>query len=74
VILTSQSSREVAERQATRIANLIPEERIDYVQMRVPGQSGLRYVVQVGRPTRVEAEALCQQLKAQGAACMVLRN
>jgi hypothetical protein len=74
VILTAQTSREAAERQAARITGVIPEERIDYVEMRVPGQLGLRHVAQVGRATRGDAEELCEQLKAQGTACMVLRN
>ena len=74
VVLAALDSREAAERQAARVGALIPEERIDHVRMRVPGRADRRHVAQVGRDTRDEAEALCRQLRAEGAVCMVLRN
>ena len=74
VVLAALDSREAAERQAARVGALIPGERIDHVRMRVPGRADRRHVAQVGRDTREEAEALCRQLRAEGAVCMVLRN
>ncbi|TNC47725.1 lytic transglycosylase domain-containing protein [Rubellimicrobium rubrum] len=74
VILAAQGSRETAERQVASLAGLIPGERIDHVRMRVPGSAQRRHVAQVGRETREAAEALCGQIRAGGAACIVLRN
>lgn len=73
VILAAQGSREAAERQAGALGALVAGERVDHVRMRVPG-AGSRHVAQVGRDTRAEALALCNRLRAGGAACMVLRN
>jgi hypothetical protein len=74
VILAAQDSRGAAERKASAISGLIPDERIDFVRMRVPGTAQRRHVAQIGRETREAAEELCNRLKAEGAVCIVLRN
>lgn len=78
VILAAQGSRDAAERQARRLGEdlggVIAGERIDYSRGRVPGMTQRRYIAQIGRETRAEAEDLCGRIKAAGAACIVLRN
>jgi hypothetical protein len=78
VILAAQGSRDAAERQARQISDrlggMIAGERIDYSRGRVPGMAQRRHLAQVGRNSRAEAEDLCSQIRAQGSACMVLRN
>lgn len=78
VILAAQGSREAAERQSGRLvaehAGVLGGEEVVVTRARVPGQPQRRHVAQVGRDTRAEAEALCARLRAEGGACMVLRN
>jgi hypothetical protein len=78
VILAAQASRAQAEAMAARTVarhgGLLGGERIDHVRARVPGLAQRRHVAQVGRATRGEAEALCAALRAEGGACVVLRN
>jgi hypothetical protein len=78
VILAAQSSRDAAERQARRMSDdlggLIAGERIDYARGRVPGMPQRRYIAQIGRDTRAEADALCGRIKAAGEVCIVLKN
>jgi hypothetical protein len=78
VILAALGSAEAADRQAQELVGAHPDllggERVDRLRMRVPGRPDRRHVAQVGRDTREEAEALCGQLRAEGSACIVLRN
>jgi hypothetical protein len=78
VIIAAQGSREAAERQAAGFASahggILGGEQIVHVRARVPGMAQARHVAQVGRDTREEAESLCDRLRAEGGACMVLRN
>ncbi len=78
VIIASHRTREGAERQVERLRNrhrgVLAGEPIAFSRARLPGMA-LRLVhAQVGRDGREEADALCARLRADGAACMVLRN
>ena len=53
---------------------LLSLEDIAYTLTQYPGMQQPRHFAQVGRQTRVEAEALCQELRAAGAGCVVRRN
>jgi hypothetical protein len=45
------------------------------LRARLPGRRGAtKYIVRVAERSRVNAEALCDRLRAAGGACMVLRN
>jgi hypothetical protein len=78
VILAALGSPDAAARQADEAIaahpDLLGSEQVDRLRMRVPGRPDRRHVAQVGRDTREEAEALCAQLRAEGTACIVLRN
>ena len=78
VAIAGRDSREAAEREALRVATrydrLLAGRRIDYLFTRYPGMQQPRYFAQIGRSTRAEAEALCSQLSAAGAGCIVRRN
>lgn len=78
VMIAGRGSREAAEQEAQRLTerygDLLGAERIDYSYDRFPGMQQRRHFGQVGRDTRVEAEALCERLRAAGAGCVVRRN
>jgi hypothetical protein len=61
-------------RLADRHGGILGEEEIVHARLRVPGMARPRHVAQIGRESREEAEALCAELRADGAVCMVLRN
>jgi hypothetical protein len=77
-IIAGQDSREAAEAQAARVVaavgGALDGERIDVARQRLPGMPARRHFAQVGRDTRGQAEALCSELRAAGAACLVRRN
>ena len=78
VTIAGRESREAAEQEARRLSErydaLLGAERIDYTLEQFPGMQQPRHFGQVGRDTRVEAEALCERLRAAGAGCAVRRN
>jgi len=59
-----------------RTYNPVLRDRLPLVlQARLPGRRGAaKYIVRVSETTRPKADALCAQLRAQGGACVVLRN
>ena len=67
-----------AERQVARLrhrhAAVLGGETISYSRGRRAGLPGRFHYAQVGRPTRAEADALCDRLRGAGGDCMVLRN
>jgi len=71
--IRDETAAPVAKRPAAH-PDILGGEQVDHVRMRVPGRPDRRHVAQVGRDTREEAEALCGRLRAEGAACIVLRN
>jgi hypothetical protein len=78
VVLTGRDSREAAEDAALRLSRsysaILRPEEIVYTFSQYPGMQQPRHFAQVGRRSRVEAEALCQELRAAGAGCAVRRN
>ena len=78
VILASTAARQGAERQAARLrhrhAAVLGGEEISYSHARAPGIPRRLHMAQIGRDSRAEAERLCARLRADGGACMVLRN
>ncbi len=78
VIVASHRTRDGAERQAGRLLNrhrtVLGGESVAYARARLPGMPRRLYNAQIGRVSRAKAEALCAALRADGAACMVLRN
>jgi hypothetical protein len=78
VIVTSNISRESAERHVARLQNrhgsVLRGETVAYSYGRTPGMRRPLHLAQIGRTSRSEADALCERLRAIGGACMVLRN
>jgi hypothetical protein len=78
VILAAQGTRDAAEQQARRLGDnlgaVLDGESIVYTRARMPGLAQRRHIAQIGRNTRAEADALCGQIRANGATCIVLRN
>jgi hypothetical protein len=78
VILASARDRAGAERAVARLghrhAALIAGEPVAYRRGRVGSMPRAMVNAQIGRQSRAEAEALCASLRADGGACMVLRN
>ena len=78
VIVTSNISREGAERHVVRLRNrhrsVLEAEAVVYSYGRTPGMRRPLHLAQIGRTSRSEADALCDRLRAAGGACMVLRN
>ena len=78
VILASNRGRGGLDRAVARLQNrdgaLLSSERVDVADRRLPGLPRRMHLAQVGRDSRVEADALCARLRAAGGDCMVLRN
>jgi hypothetical protein len=78
VILASAPARGAVEKRLAQIrrqaGGVIGGEEVAFTRSRLPGRPGQRHVAQIGRDSRADAEALCARLRAQGAACMVLKN
>jgi hypothetical protein len=77
-VLTGRDTRDAAEEEARRLSQsysaLLSLEDIAYTLTQYPGMQQPRHFAQVGHQTRVEAEALCEELRAAGAGCVVRRN
>lgn len=78
VVVASSRERDSASRQVARLQNrhagVLAGEPVSYTRTRRAGMAYPLTYAQIGRPTRTEAEALCQRLRAAGGDCMVLRN
>lgn len=78
VIVTSNTSREGAERHVGRLRNrhasVLKDETMVYAYGKTPGMRRSLHLAQIGRSSRLEAETLCDRLRAAGGACIVLRN
>jgi len=78
VIVTSNISRDGAERQVdrlrTRYASVLGDETVVYSYGRPLGMRRPLHLAQIGRTSRDEADTLCNRLRAAGGACIVLRN
>jgi hypothetical protein len=77
-VLTGRDTRDAVEEEARRLSqsyrSLLGLEEIAYTFTQYPGMQQPRHFAHVGRQTRVEAEAFCQELRAAGAGCVVRRN
>lgn len=78
VVLTAQGSSEAAQRVADEVVGALPrllgDERVTVARQRLRGSAQWRHVAQVGRGTRLDAEALCDAIQGAGRGCIVLRN
>jgi hypothetical protein len=78
VVLASHQDRDGAERQVARLQNrhaaILQGEPVAYTHARIAGMHRSLHNAQIGRNGRVEADALCERLRAAGGSCMVLRN
>jgi hypothetical protein len=78
VVFASHREREGAERSVARLRHrydaVLAGEDVAYTRTARPGMARALVMAQVGRPSRHEAEALCDRLRAVGGDCMVLRN
>ena len=72
---SSATARRAFDRIQTRYASILGDEELMLVARRNPNFGPrLRYIAQVGRETRAEAEQLCANLLKAGGACIVSRN
>jgi hypothetical protein len=78
VVLTAQGTPEAAQRVADEVVGalgrLLEGERVTVARQRLRGSAQWRHVAQVGRGTRIDAEALCEAIRGAGRGCIVLRN
>lgn len=78
-LILQSASPEVAragfERDRQRFATVLEAEELMLITVRNPRfGNGRRYSAMVGRPTRAEADALCQRLLAAGGRCIVQKT
>lgn len=77
-IVGTSNTRAGAQRQAGKMAGalrpILRGKTVGYHRLKLRGRGRYMHTAQVGWDSRAEAYAFCQQLRARGGACMVLKN
>ncbi len=77
-IVASSTTRAGAQRQASRMESVLRPvlrgKSVGYHRLKLRGRGRYMHTAQVGWDSRAEAYNFCQQLRARGGACMVLKN
>ncbi|WP_316013216.1 lytic transglycosylase domain-containing protein [Roseobacter sp. HKCCA0434] len=71
---TYAASQSSFARVQSRYPGILGGEAPVYFRGRPPGTSLQRHLVQIGRPDRASAQALCDRLRGVGGTCLVMRN